>query len=133
MTKTHNHSDLCEIEKKFGFKHNENPNFQYTYKLIQLNNYDQKDDTQRRMAWFSLIGMILYPILVIIAELFNLDNASQLISDMSGVYFASVSVIVMAYFGANAYTKRKGDLNNSDYRDASGISNDPNITNCGNN
>lgn len=109
MTKTHNHSSLCDIEKKYGFEHKENPDFQYTYKLITLNNYDQKDDTQRHMAWFSLLGMILYPVLVIIAEMFHLDNASKLISDMSGVYFASVSVIVMAYFGANAYTKRKDD------------------------
>lgn len=106
MTKHHNHSDICEIEQKYGFSHNENPDFNYTYKLIKLDNYDKKDETHRKMAWYSLFGMLIYPFLVVITELLNIPNASSLIADMSGVYFASVSVIVMVYFGANAYVKR---------------------------
>lgn len=104
--KRHNHSDICELERKYGFQHRENPSFDYTYKLIKLDNYDSKDTTQRRMAWFSLLGMLVYPVLVLVSEALGLPGASNLISNMSGVYFASVSVIVMVYFGANAWVKK---------------------------
>jgi fatty acid desaturase len=67
---------------------------------------DQKQNAQRRMTWFALLGMILYPVLVILAVLFGLTDAAAILGDMAGVYFVSVAGIVAAFFGAQAYTDR---------------------------
>lgn len=73
--------------------------------FVRMDNEDRKDDAQRYMTWFALAGMILYPVLVVICDAYGLDKASDLVSGMSDMYFVSVSAIVMAFFGANAWTK----------------------------
>lgn len=96
-----------KIEQKYGIPHNEQPSLYYIKSLIMIDNYDSKDDSQRKMCWFALIGMLIYPILILISDYIGLDHASNLISDISGIYFASVSAIVAIFFGANAYAKGK--------------------------
>ena len=59
------------------------------------------------MAWFSLWGMLLYPVLVIGANLVKLESASKILGDMAGVYFIAVAGIVAAFFGAQAFTNKK--------------------------
>ena len=76
-------------------------------KLLRLENEDKKEDAQRYMIWFLLIGMLLYPLLVIVCSYINLDNAAKLLEDMSNIYFMSISGLIAVYFGANAYTKTK--------------------------
>jgi hypothetical protein len=39
---------------------------------------DQKRDSQRRMAWFCLTGMLLFPFGVVLTEWMQLPNASTL-------------------------------------------------------
>lgn len=73
--------------------------------FVRMDNEDRKDDAQRYMTWFALAGMVLYPVLVVICDACGLDKASDLVSGMSDMYFVSVSAIVMAFFGANAWTK----------------------------
>lgn len=76
-------------------------------KLLRLENEDKKEDAQRYMIWFLLIGMLLYPLLVIVCSFINLDNAAKLLEDMSNIYFMSISGLIAVYFGANAYSKSK--------------------------
>jgi hypothetical protein len=59
------------------------------------------------MAWYSLGGMLLYPIIVVLATIFNMDQAAKILGDMAGVYFIAVAGIVAAFFGAQAMTKKK--------------------------
>lgn len=73
--------------------------------FIMLDNEDRKDDSQRLMTWFALAGMVFYPVLVVICDALNLDKASALVSDMADLYFISVSAIVMAFYGTNAWSK----------------------------
>lgn len=75
--------------------------------FLRLDNEDRKDDSQRWMTWFALTGMILYPLVVVICDALNLDKASNLVSDMADMYFVSVSAIVMAFYGANAWTSTR--------------------------
>ena len=67
---------------------------------------DQNADAQRRMAWFALWGMLLYPAGIFLTSLFGLDKASELIADIAAVYFVSVAAIVAAFFGASALNKK---------------------------
>jgi len=60
---------------------------------------DAKRDAQRKMAWFSLMGMLLFPLGVIVTEFLELPNASNLLADMSSIYYVSIAAIVAAYYG----------------------------------
>ena len=64
-----------------------------------IENEDKKEDAQRNMAWFALAGMLLYPSLVVLAYLINLDQAGKVLGDMAATYFVSVAAIVAAFYG----------------------------------
>ena len=72
-------------------------------RMMRLENEDKKEDAQRYMAWFALLGMLLYPSLVVFSILVNLDQAAKILGDMAAVYYVSVAAIVAAYFGAQAF------------------------------
>ena len=69
---------------------------------------DAQRDSIRKMAWFALIGLLLYPFGIFLADLFSMGTAAQLIADIAPTYFASIAVLVSAFFGASAL-KSKGD------------------------
>ena len=75
--------------------------------LLDIENDDQKEDAQRRMAWFALCGMLLYHLAVVMADFIGLDNASKILGDMAATYFVSVAAIIAAFYGKEAYTKGK--------------------------
>ena len=75
--------------------------------LLDIENDDQKEDAKRRMAWFALWGMLLYPLAVVMADFIGLDNASKILGDMAATYFVSVAAIIAAFYGKEAYTKGK--------------------------
>ena len=72
-----------------------------------IENDYKKEDAQRNMAWFALAGMLLYPSLVVLAYLINLDQAGKVLGDMAATYFVSVAAIVAAFYGKEAYAKSK--------------------------
>ena len=77
------------------------------FKRKELEDQDAMRDAQRTMAWYSLYGMLLYPVCVVAANLIGLEQAAKILGDMAGVYFIAVAGIVAAFFGAQAYTKKK--------------------------
>jgi hypothetical protein len=77
------------------------------FRRKELEDMDAMRDAQRNMAWFSLFGMLLYPFAVVLAVLLGLEQASKILGDMAATYFVSVAAIVMAFFGAQAYAKKK--------------------------
>ena len=74
------------------------------FKRKKLEDEDAMRDAQRKMAWFALFGMLLYPFAVVIANWVGLDQASKILGDMAATYFVSVAAIVAAFFGTQAYT-----------------------------
>ena len=76
-------------------------------RMMRLENEDKKEDAQRKMAWFSLMGMLLYPFAVVLAMALGLDQASKILGDMASVYFVSVAAIVAAFFGTQAMNVKK--------------------------
>ena len=81
-------------------------NLEFKEKLVKLKNEDDKEDSMRRMAWFSLSGLVLYPTLVILCDIFNLSNALTILGSLAETYFISVSGLISVYFGSNAYVRR---------------------------
>ena len=74
---------------------------------VRFENEDKKEDAQRNMAWFALGGMLLYPFSVVLAAGLSLSSAANILGDMAATYFVSVAAIVAAFYGKEAYTKRK--------------------------
>lgn len=68
---------------------------------------DAQRDAIRKMAWFSLVGLLVYPIGIAITSAFGMDKASTLIADIAPTYFASIAVLVSAFFGADAMKGKK--------------------------
>ena len=76
------------------------------FKRKELDDADAQRDAIRKMAWFSLFGLLLYPIGIFITSALGLDKAANLIADIAPTYFASIAVLVSAFFGADALKKK---------------------------
>jgi FtsH-binding integral membrane protein len=76
------------------------------FKRKKMEDEDAQRDAIRKMAWFSLIGLLVYPIGIAITSLLGLDKAATLIADIAPTYFASIAVLVSAFFGADAFRKK---------------------------
>lgn len=77
------------------------------FKRKEMEDADAQRDAIRKMAWFSLFGLLLYPIGILIASLLGLDTAATLISDIAPTYFASIAVLVSAFFAADTIKGKK--------------------------
>lgn len=75
--------------------------------MRRFENEDLKEDAQRKMAWFALFGMLLYPAGIFMTSLFGLDKAAVIIGEIASVYFVSVAAIVASFYGAQAISKGK--------------------------
>jgi hypothetical protein len=60
---------------------------------------DAHRDQTRKMAWFSLWGMLLYPFGVVLTGWLGLDQASNIIGSMASIYFVSVAGVVSVFMG----------------------------------
>jgi hypothetical protein len=65
----------------------------------EVSDADSKRDAQRKMAWFSLTGMLVFPFGVIFTEWMELPQASVMLASMSNIYYVSIAAIVAAYYG----------------------------------
>ena len=77
------------------------------FKRRELEDQDAQRDAMRKMTWFALFGMLLYPATIMITSLAGLDNAAKIIGDIAPTYFVAISALVASFFAANAYTNKK--------------------------
>ena len=75
-------------------------------KRRRLEDEDAHRDQTRKMAWFALWGMLLYPFGVVVTSLLGLDNASSIIGSMASVYFVSVAGVVSVFMGVAQLAKK---------------------------
>ena len=77
------------------------------FKRRELEDQDAQRDAMRKMTWFALWGMLLYPVTIVIASWLDVDDAAKIIGDIAPTYFVAISALVAAFFGANAYASKK--------------------------
>jgi len=77
------------------------------FKRKELEDADAMRDAQRKMTWFALFGLLLYPFAVWMTDWAGHEKASDILGDMAATYFVSVAAIVAAFFGGQAYTNGK--------------------------
>jgi cation transport ATPase len=80
---------------------------EFEHKKKMQENEDAKEDQIRQMAWFALWGMLLYPVLILVTAIFNIESATATIGDIAPTYFVAIAGLVAAFFGAQAYSKGK--------------------------
>jgi len=78
---------------------------EFEHKRKMQENEDAKEDQIRQMAWFALWGMLLYPVLILVTAIFNIESATSTIGDIAPTYFVAIAGLVAAFFGAQAYSK----------------------------
>ena len=74
-------------------------------KRRRLEDEDAHRDQTRKMAWFALWGMLLYPFGVVLTGFLGLDNASSIIGSMASIYFVSVAGVVSVFMGVTNLAK----------------------------
>jgi len=77
------------------------------FKRKELEDQDAQRDAMRKMTWFALWGMLLYPVTIVIASWLDVDDAATIIGNIAPTYFVAISALVAAFFGANAYASSK--------------------------
>ena len=77
------------------------------FKRKELEDADARRDAMRMMTWFALLGMLLYPALILLTSLLGQEKAASIIGDIAPTYFVAIAGLVAAYFGANAYADKK--------------------------
>ena len=60
------------------------------FKRKELEDQDLMRDSQRRMAWFSLFGMLLYPFGIFLTVLFGLASAQLCLNTVFALSIASL-------------------------------------------
>ena len=74
-------------------------------KLEELEMQEEKADAQRRMAWVSLISMLVFTGFVFL-PIFP-DSRIQALADLFGLFYIGMAGGVGAYMGMTAYMSKK--------------------------
>lgn len=77
------------------------------FKRKELEDQDAQRDAMRKMTWFALFGMLLYPFAIVLTSLAGLDKAAEIVGDIAPTYFVAISALVAAFFGADAIKSKK--------------------------
>ena len=75
-------------------------------KIHEAENADEKADAQRRMAWISMIAMLLFTVIVMIQGIIP-ESRLKLLGDLSALFYIGMAGVVGAYMGMTAYMSRK--------------------------
>ena len=77
------------------------------FKRKELEDQDARRDAMRKMTWFALLGLFLYPAGIFVTSFLGQEKAATIIGDIAPTCFVAISALVAAYFGANAYADKK--------------------------
>ena len=75
-------------------------------KRMQIEDENSKRDQQRKMVWFSLAGLLLYPIMIIVCNVLGQKVAADNLSAIAPTYCIAVVGIVTAFFGFTNIKKK---------------------------
>tara|TARA_R110000744_G_scaffold1571_2_gene5580 strand:+ start:1784 stop:2128 length:345 start_codon:yes stop_codon:yes gene_type:complete len=74
---------------------------------MRIEDDNAQRDQSRKMIWWVLGGMLGYPFFVIGSSFLGLSEAATILGSMATIYFPATSLILGAFFGANAYQAKK--------------------------
>lgn len=74
-------------------------------KIEEIEMQEEKADAQRRMAWVSLVAMLVFTCLVFL-PIFP-DSRIKALADLFGLFYIGMAGVVGAYMGMTAYMSKK--------------------------
>ena len=77
------------------------------FRRKELEDQDAQRDAMRKMTWFALFGMLLYPFAILMTSILGQDKAAAIIGDIAPTYFVAIAALVSAFFGADALKSKK--------------------------
>ena len=75
-------------------------------KRMQIEDENSKRDQQRKMVWFSLAGLLLQPVMIIICNVLGQKVAADNLTAIAPTYCIAVVGIVTAFFGFTNIKKK---------------------------
>jgi hypothetical protein len=72
-----------------------------TGELVELENKDKREDQQRRMAWVSMMSMIIFT-LILFSPFVPADKVSAL-ADLLSMFYVAQAGVVATFFGTQAF------------------------------
>lgn len=94
--------EQADKDKNGSIDRSEWETMNYEFERERLADENNRRDAQRRMTWFGLFGLLLYPFGVIFASALGLNQAAEIIGSMASIYFVSIAAIVGSFFGFSA-------------------------------
>ena len=73
---------------------------------LEIIDQDLKRNAERRFTGLALMGMLVYPFIILLASVLGFDKAASLITDIASVYVIAASGVVAAFMGFNAYSAK---------------------------
>ena len=80
---------------------------------LEIADQDLKRNAERRFTGLALMGMLVYPFIILLASVLGFDKAATLITDIASVYVIAASGVVAAFMGFNAYSAKAGSKKTS--------------------
>ena len=75
-------------------------------KRMQIEDENSKRDSQLLMVWFSLAGLLLYPVMIIVCNVLGQEVAADNLTAIAPTYCIAVVGIVTAFFGFTNIKKK---------------------------
>ena len=63
------------------------------FKRKELEDADARRDAMRKMTWFALMGMLLYPLGILVTSMLGYEGTAKIIGDIAPTYFVAISSI----------------------------------------
>ena len=86
---------------------------------LEIADQDLKRNAERRFTGLALMGMLVYPFIILLASVLGFDKAATLITDIASVYVIAASGVVAAFMGFNAYSAKADKKASISYEDRS--------------
>jgi len=84
---------------------------------LEIIDQDLKRNAERRFTGLALVGMLIYPFIILLASVLGFDKAATLITDIASVYVIAASGVVAAFMGFNAYAGKANNKSSISYED----------------
>tara|TARA_R100001377_G_scaffold72362_1_gene48158 strand:- start:23 stop:415 length:393 start_codon:yes stop_codon:yes gene_type:complete len=95
--------DKADLDSNGSIDRSEWNKLELEDRRLEIADQDLKRNAERRFTGLALMGMLVYPFIILLASVLGFDKAASLITDIASVYVIAASGVVAAFMGFNAY------------------------------
>ena len=99
--------EKADLDKNGTIERNEWDKLSLEDRRLEIVDRVLKRNAERRFTGLALMGMLIYPFIILLASVLGFDKAATLITDIASVYVIAASGVVAAFMGFNAYSSNK--------------------------